>query len=196
MTSPDDRHPTAETAFHAALELNGADREAYLVSLPDGIASSVRALLDADARTDSDTLAGPFDSTAALVGTTIGRYRLLEQIGEGGFGVVFMAEQREPVRRRVALKLIKRGMDTRQVIARFEAERQALAMMDHANIARVFDAGETDDGRPYFVMELVRGDSDHRVLRSRADVHARTAGAVPGCVSRGPARAPEGHHPS
>ena len=87
----------------------------------------------------------------------IGRYKLLEKIGEGGFGVVWMAEQREPVKRRVALKIIKLGMDTRQVVARFEAERQALAMMDHPNIAKVFDAGATDTGRPYFVMELVRG---------------------------------------
>ena len=91
-------------------------------------------------------------------GARIGRYKLLQRIGEGGFGVVFMAEQVEPVVRRVALKIIKAGMDTRQVIARFEAERQALAMMDHPNIARVLDAGETDHGRPYFVMELVRGD--------------------------------------
>src|SRR5687768_13599740 len=90
-------------------------------------------------------------------GTHIGRYKLLEQIGEGGMGVVYVAEQTEPVRRRVALKIIKPGMDTRQVIARFEAERQALAMMDHPNIARVVDAGTTDAGRPYFVMELVRG---------------------------------------
>jgi len=87
----------------------------------------------------------------------IGRYKLLQQIGEGGFGVVYMAEQTEPVRRRVALKIIKLGMDTKQVIARFEAERQALAMMDHPNIATVLDAGATETGRPYFVMELVRG---------------------------------------
>jgi len=90
-------------------------------------------------------------------GSTIGRYRLLEQIGEGGFGVVFMAEQEQPVRRRVALKIIKLGMDTKQVVARFEAERQALAMMDHPNIAKVLDGGSTDSGRPYFVMELVKG---------------------------------------
>ncbi len=90
-------------------------------------------------------------------GTQIGRYRLLEKIGEGGFGAVYVAEQREPVKRRVALKIIKLGMDTRQVVARFESERQALALMDHPNIAKVLDAGATDSGRPYFVMELVRG---------------------------------------
>src|SRR3954454_16712527 len=92
-------------------------------------------------------------------GDRIGQYKLLQQIGEGGCGVVYMAEQEHPVRRRVALKVIKLGMDTRQVIARFEAERQALAMMDHPNIARVLDAGATETGRPYFVMELVRGIS-------------------------------------
>src|SRR5881275_1185827 len=91
------------------------------------------------------------------LGDQIGRYKLLQQIGEGGCGVVYMAEQEEPVRRRVALKVIKLGMDTRSVIARFEAERQALAMMDHPNIARVLDAGATETGRPFFVMELVRG---------------------------------------
>src|SRR5262249_7909040 len=90
-------------------------------------------------------------------GTVIGLYKLLEQIGEGGFGVVFLAEQTQPVRRKVALKVLKPGMDTRQVVARFEAERQALAMMDHPHIAKVFDGGATPSGRPYFVMELVKG---------------------------------------
>src|SRR5262245_34584500 len=90
-------------------------------------------------------------------GDQVGRYKLLQQIGEGGCGVVFVAEQEEPVRRRVALKIIKPGMDTKSVIARFEAERQALALMDHPNIAKIFDAGATESGRPYFVMELVRG---------------------------------------
>ena len=90
-------------------------------------------------------------------GTVIGRYKLLQKIGEGGYGVVYMAEQEQPVRRRVALKVIKLGMDTKNVIARFEAERQALAMMDHPNIAQVFDAGATETGRPFFVMELVNG---------------------------------------
>ena len=95
-----------------------------------------------------------------LAGTTLGpggRYKLLQHIGEGGFGTVYMADQTAPVRRRVAVKVLKAGMDTRQVIARFEAERQALAMMDHPNIARIIDGGETEQGRPFFVMELVRG---------------------------------------
>jgi serine/threonine protein kinase len=95
--------------------------------------------------------------SAETIGKVIGPYRLMEEIGEGGMGTVFMAEQTQPVQRKVALKLIKAGMDTRQVIARFEAERQALALMDHPNIARVLDAGANDSGRPYFVMELVKG---------------------------------------
>ena len=90
-------------------------------------------------------------------GTRIGPYKLLQKIGEGGMGVVYMAEQEKPVRRKVALKIVKPGMDTDQVIARFEAERQALALMDHQNIARVLDGGTTDSGRPYFVMDLVKG---------------------------------------
>src|SRR5438477_6266098 len=90
-------------------------------------------------------------------GTVIGPYKLLQQIGEGGFGVVFMAEQSQPVRRTVALKILKPGMDTRQIVARFEAERQALALMDHPNIAHILDGGETPAGRPYFVMDLVQG---------------------------------------
>lgn len=105
-------------------------------------------------RTPAATVLG---ENAERVGAAIGPYKLIEQIGEGGFGLVFVAEQQKPVRRRVALKLIKPGMDTHEVISRFEAERQALALMDHPNIARVLDAGTTDSGRPYFVMELVHG---------------------------------------
>jgi serine/threonine protein kinase len=92
-------------------------------------------------------------------GTTIGRYELLELIGEGGMGLVYLAEQQEPVRRTVALKIVKLGMDTKQVVTRFEAERQTLAVLEHPNIAHVFDAGATDSGRPYFVMEYVKGKS-------------------------------------
>jgi serine/threonine protein kinase/tetratricopeptide (TPR) repeat protein len=118
-------------------------------------------------------------------GTVIGPYKLLEQIGEGGFGVVFMAEQTQPVRRRVALKVLKPGMDTRQVVARFEAERQALALMDHPNIAQVFDGGETTTGRPYFVMELVRGvpitefcDQSQLPVRQRLELFGTVCQAV------------------
>jgi serine/threonine protein kinase len=118
-------------------------------------------------------------------GDKIGHYKLLQQIGEGGCGVVYMAEQEEPIRRRVALKVIKLGMDTKQVIARFEAERQALALMDHPNIAKVLDAGATDTGRPYFVMELVRGikitdycDKNHLPTRDRLNLFIQTCQAI------------------
>src|SRR5438876_11123059 len=110
----------------------------------------------ADLAEEIPTVIAPVQLTEGP-GTVIDHYKLLEKIGEGGFGAVNVAEQREPLKRRVALKIIKLGMDTRQVIARFEAERQALALMDHPNIAKVFDAGATETGRPYFVMELVRG---------------------------------------
>jgi eukaryotic-like serine/threonine-protein kinase len=119
------------------------------------------------------------------VGTTIGRYKLMEHIGEGGCGVVYVAEQTEPVRRRVALKVIKLGMDTRQVVARFEAERQALAMMDHPNIAKVLDGGSTELGRPYFVMELVRGicitdycDQNNLTTQERLDLFIKVCQAI------------------
>ncbi|MCI0538493.1 MAG: serine/threonine-protein kinase [Verrucomicrobiales bacterium] len=119
------------------------------------------------------------------IGDRIGRYKLLQEIGEGGCGVVFMADQEEPVRRRVALKVIKAGMDTRSVIARFEAERQALALMDHPNIAKVLEAGTTESGRPYFVMELVRGiritehcDQNNLTTRERLDLFIKVCHAI------------------
>ncbi|HEY7313707.1 MAG TPA: protein kinase [Gemmataceae bacterium] len=119
------------------------------------------------------------------VGTVVGAYKLLEQIGEGGFGIVFMAEQTQPVRRKVALKVLKPGMDTRQVVARFEAERQALALMDHPNIAHVFDGGQTASGRPYFAMELIRGipltdfcDQSHLNVRERLELFLSVCQAV------------------
>ncbi len=125
-------------------------------------------------------------------GTRIGRYKLLQQIGEGGMGVVYMAEQEEPVRRRVALKIIKLGMDTRQVVARFEAERQALAMMDHPNIARVLDGGTTESGRPYFVMELVQGvsiiefcDKARLSAKERLDLFLQVCEAVQSAHQKG-----------
>src|SRR5262245_2770009 len=118
-------------------------------------------------------------------GTVIGPYKLLQQIGEGGMGTVWMAEQTQPVQRKVALKVIKPGMDSRQVIARFEAERQALAMMDHVNIARVFDGGATESGRPYFVMELVHGvpitkycDDHHLTPRERLELFVPVCQAI------------------
>src|SRR5437899_2475107 len=126
-------------------------------------------------------------------GDPIGCYKLLQQIGEGGCGVVYMAEQQEPLRRRVALKVIKLGMDTRSVIARFEAERQALALMDHANIAKVFDAGATETGRPFFCDGTGARRQNHRLLQSTQSFHPRAAGPVRSSLPRRPARASKRH---
>ena len=167
MSSPSEE--AVERVFGDAVEIKSREeRSAYLDKACAGDAvlrAEVEALLE------EHDAAGNFLETPALgqdaalgarpltegPGTVVGRYKLLEQIGEGGMGVVFMAEQEEPMRRTVALKIIKPGMDTRQTLARFEAERQALALMDHPNIARVLDAGATQTGRPYFVMELAKG---------------------------------------
>src|SRR6266487_1945630 len=154
--------------FDAAIELPPERRAAYVLAAcasDDALRQRVEALLRAhdSAGAFMDSLAvdprreTPVAKPSEQPGDRIGRYKLLQQIGEGGCGVVYMAEQEESVRRRVALKVIKLGMDTKSVIARFEAERQALALMDHPNIAKVLDAGATDTGRPFFVMELVRG---------------------------------------
>ena len=167
MSDPSHRE---EELFAAALELPVAERQQFLIqacgddkALREHVVALIRAHDEAGTLLD----AAPGGVVRAALtkqfpeeqpGTLIGCYKLLQKIGEGGCGVVYMAEQEEPVRRCVALKVIKLGMDTREVVARFEAERQALAMMDHPNIARVFDAGATETGRPFFVMELVRGD--------------------------------------
>jgi WD40 repeat protein/serine/threonine protein kinase len=155
-----------ESIFAEALEKwSGEERAAFLDAVCGGD-TALRARLEKLLKSHEGAgsfLRKPLAATVAQQplterpGTVIGPYKLMEQIGEGGMGVVIVAEQQQPVRRKVALKLIKPGMDTREVIARFEAERQALALMDHPNIARVFDAGATDSGRPYFVMELVKG---------------------------------------
>ena len=152
-----DSRESVKTIFGRALEVQSAQERAdYLDAACAGNAllrTEVEDLLGAIARA-GDFLGGssPADATVdqpitELPGQTIGRYKLLEEIGEGGMGVVYMAEHREPVRRKVAVKIIKPGMDTRQVVARFEAERQVLALMDHPNIARVLDGGETDEGK-------------------------------------------------
>ncbi len=163
--------PRANDLLLKALELRSDDeRQDYLDDVCAGDAAlraEVESLLQASVRAGSFLESPVFDPRLVQTvdeppiserpGTVIGSYKLMEKIGEGGMGLVFVAEQQQPVRRRVALKVLKPGMDTRQVIARFEAERQALALMDHPHIAQVFDGGETASGRPYFVMELVRG---------------------------------------
>jgi serine/threonine protein kinase/tetratricopeptide (TPR) repeat protein len=161
-----------EAIFHAARKIEGHEARGGYLDRACGPDRALRERLDALLRVHDEErsfLEAPAVDSPTLAiadwnpqlpegpGSVIGPYKLLEPIGEGGMGVVYMAEQTEPVRRKVALKVIKPGMDTRQVVARFEAERQALALMDHPNIARVLDAGATDTGRPYFVMELVRG---------------------------------------
>ncbi len=206
--SPVDHPNPEETLFAAALQWETpAQRAAYLDEAcagNTGLRGRVEALLHAvqDAGTFLDSQAnrpgtpasappartmrhGFSDDPAEAPGTRIGRYKLLQQIGEGGCGTVFMAEQEEPVRRRVALKVIKLGMDTKSVVARFEAERQALAMMDHPNIAKVLDAGATDSGRPFFVMELVRGipitrycDENKLDTRQRLDLFIKVCQAI------------------
>ncbi len=162
---------TAETILNAALAFSAAERAAYIAgACADNqvLRQQVEALLRSQAAPRGSPPNPPASPASTIkleftkapdeaVGQSIGRYKLMEEIGEGGCGVVYVAEQSQPVRRRVALKVIKLGMDTKAVVARFEAERQALAMMDHPNIAKVLDAGTTDKGRPYFVMELVRG---------------------------------------
>lgn len=158
--------PTPEIILHAALEIAGPqERAAYLDESCGGdraLREEVESLIAAHFAdgTFMEPLADPLwrEARSEGEGDTIGRYKLLRQIGEGGFGTVFLAEQSQPVKRQVALKVIKPGMDSKEIIARFEAERQALALMDHPHIAKVHDAGTTKGGRPYFVMERVEGE--------------------------------------
>ena len=161
-----------EQLFDATLDLPPEKREAYLADAcgdDEALRQRVERLLRHVGRATANVVVwSDVDETidvpeydpdhAEQPGTKIGSYALRELIGEGGFGAVYRAEQEHPVRREVALKIIKMGMDTKRVIARFEAERQALALMNHPNVARVFDAGATDTGRPYFVMEYVPGE--------------------------------------
>ncbi|HSA00886.1 MAG TPA: serine/threonine-protein kinase, partial [Candidatus Paceibacterota bacterium] len=199
------RKERIEGIFGAAIELSSPDqREVYLArvcgsdhelrlevdALIHAYEKAGRFLTASSDREESPSSGETRGSTAVIPvtekpGDRIGRYKLLQQIGEGGCGVVYMAEQEEPVRRRVALKVIKLGMDTKQVMARFEAERQALALMDHPNIAKVLDAGSTETGRPYFVMELVRGikitdycDQNNLSTRTRLDLFIQVCHAI------------------
>src|SRR5271169_1938629 len=204
-----DQAEREEAVFNAARRLEPGQRDAYLAGAcrdNDALHRRVKELLHAHEKLDAflespargagliRADARPSDQPGSALqpsvpvekpGDRIGRYKLLQQIGEGGCGVVYMAEQEEPVRRRVALKVIKLGMDTKNVIARFEAERQALALMDHPNIARVLDAGATDTGRPYFVMELVRGikisdycDQNNLTTAERLDLFIKVCQAI------------------
>jgi eukaryotic-like serine/threonine-protein kinase len=185
-TKPD--NPLREIFLEAAELDDPGARAAYLDAAcgnDTSLRQRVEALLAAEAGAGPPPAAAEAPIGDVLPGSRIGSYRLQQQIGEGGCGVVFMAEQEQPVRRRVALKVIKLGMDTKQVVARFDAERQALAMMDHPNIARVFDAGATESGRPYFVMELVRGiriteycDQQRFPARRRLDLFIQVCQAV------------------
>ena len=182
--------------FEVARQIEPADaRRRYIEAACAGepaLQGRVEALLLID-QADRGFLERPAEGVATPAaggisegpGQRIGPYKLLQAIGEGGMGIVFMAEQEVPVRRKVALKIIKPGMDSRHVIARFEAERQALAMMDHQNIARVLDAGTTESGRPYFVMELVHGvpitqfcDDNHLTPRERLELFVPVCRAI------------------
>ncbi len=182
--------------FYRALNIDLAGRGAFLKERcgeDQELYRRVQALLQAYESDDCSHHISRGNSQTTLSrpshiegpGTVIGRYKLLEKIGEGGFGVVWAAMQKNPVKRRVALKIIKLGMDTKQVIARFEAERQALALMDHANIAKVLDGGATEAGRPYFVMELVRGipiiaycDQEKLSTQDRLDLFVKVCHAI------------------
>src|SRR5262245_18110450 len=187
----------AQEIFEQAVGHQGPAREAYLrdaCGTDEALRAEVAALLRIHDRAPRFLASPTAGSTGAATivatpsereGQLIGRYKLLQPIGEGGFGIVWMAEQREPVKRRVALKIIKVGMDTRQVIARFEAERQALALMDHPNIAKVLDAGSTESGRPYFVMEYIKGvpileycDTEKLDIRTRLELFTSVCQAI------------------
>jgi WD40 repeat protein/serine/threonine protein kinase len=192
-----DASPEMLSLFCGVLERSSAEERAAYLDAACGKDKELRARLEALLRAheqaggflrekaDARDLRTTTEAISERPGTVIGPYKLLEQIGEGGFGVVFMADQTQPVRRKVALKVVKPGMDTRQVVARFEAERQALALMDHPNIAHVFDGGATASGRPYFVMELVRGipitafcDQNHLSVRERLGLFVDVCQAV------------------
>jgi eukaryotic-like serine/threonine-protein kinase len=189
--------PSIDEIFSGAMERESPEARANYLDEVCGsdldMRRRVERLLDAqpnvgsflDSPAAGSTMTLPPPQVMEAPGTVIGPYKLLEQIGEGGMGIVYMAEQTQPVRRKVALKIIKPGMDTKQVIARFEAERQALAMMDHPNIAKVLDAGATESGRPYFVMELVRGipiteycDQHRMTIPQRLDLFMQVCQAV------------------
>jgi eukaryotic-like serine/threonine-protein kinase len=172
--------PALRTRLEQMLAVS-TEAEAFVTDLPDDETAERKP----GRETDKTLKCNLDDAPEEISGQKIGRYKILEHLGEGGCGVVYVAEQTEPVRRRVALKVIKLGMDTKQVVARFEAERQALAMMDHPNIAKVLDAGTTEVGRPFFVMELVRGiritdycDQANLTTQERLDLFIKVCQAI------------------
>ena len=197
-----------ETIYDEAKKIVSLDERSKFLGKACGknqeLKNRLEALLQASDRADSffEDAAFPFDEKTTLQESssiqstsqndldltptdTIGPYKLMEKVGEGGFGVVWAAEQREPIKQRVAIKIIKVGMDTKQVIARFEAERQALALMNHPNIAKVLGAGSTENGRPYFCMELIRGisitqycDENKLNTQERLDLFIKVCNAI------------------
>ena len=185
-------HHQVEELFNQALQYTADQRAAFLSGacgqdavLRQKVDTLIRAHDDSDQFLPEAPTLADHRPLSEQPGTIIDRYKLLQKIGEGGMGVVFMAEQTEPVRRKVALKIIKLGMDTKSVVARFEAERQALALMDHPNIAKVLDAGSTETGRPYFVMELVKGvpihtycDKNHLSTRERLELFIQVCKSI------------------
>src|ERR1041384_6275839 len=196
-----DPDSSEQTIFDAARQMPDAQaRAAYLDAACAGnpeLRRRLESLFEASTRADQFLAGDPLELNEARRGTSgptlpsegpgtiIDKYKLLEKLGEGGFGVVYMAEKNQPNKRRVARKIIKVGMNPREVVARFEAERQALAVMDHPNIAKIFDAGITTSGRPYFVMELVKGvaiteycDQNRLTLRQRLELFIPVCHAV------------------
>lgn len=197
-----ERAPTAKSVFLSALDLPEQEREAFVLKQcgdNSQLQAEVQKLLAHQAA--SHFLEAPvaallqtqdFQPIQEKEGSQVGPYRLMEQVGEGGFGLVFVAEQQKPVRRKVALKIIKPGMDTKEVIARFEAERQALALMDHPHVAKILDAGITNSGRPYFAMELIRGvpiveycDKQELTTRERLELFVDVCRAVQHAHAKG-----------
>jgi len=196
----EDGHRLRDILWEALQRQTGPERSAFVAQACGDdrkLRRLVESLLEAYPTTSGDLLSrGLLGEGESLLtekpGTVIGRYKLLGLLGEGGFGTVYLAEQTEPVKRQVALKIIKLGMDTREVVARFEAERQALAMLNHPNIAKVFDAGATDSGRPYFVMDLIEGqpiteyaDQRHLPVAQRLALFLQVCQAVQHAHSRG-----------
>ena len=188
-----------EALFHGARRLPKDQRGAWLAQQcgdDHALREDIERMLAADDEcppTSTPTVPPELDASELASGDRVGSFTVLEEIGHGGMGSVYLAEQREPVRRRAALKVIKLGMDSKAVLARFEIERQALAMMDHSHIAKVFEAGTTGSGRPYFAMEYVKGipitrycDQHKLSLDERLQLFSCSSRCAPACSTRTP----------